>query len=170
MTDLIVRPATSADAPAINAIYNAYVHTSTATFDTAEKTLQDRLAWLAEHDAQHPVLVVVSDDTVVAWGSLSRWANRRAWQHTVEVSTYVDTAACGNGIGPVLLAALVDAGREIGHHALIAQISADNEPSLKMAARAGFERVGTLREVGRKFDRWIDLAMLELLLVSPAGH
>jgi L-amino acid N-acyltransferase len=166
LTDLTVRAATTADAEAINRIYNAYVHTSTATFDTAEKTLTERLEWLGDHGDDHPVLVVTQDDAVVAWGSLSRWASRCAWQHTVEVSTYVDQEARGKGIGPFLLAALVDAGRARGHHALIAQISADNEPSLKMAARAGFERVGTLQEVGRKFDRWIDLALLELVLAD----
>lgn len=170
MSDFIIREATPQDAAAINDIYNAYVHTSTATFDTVEMALADRLAWLGEHGAKHPVLVVEDAGTIVAWGSLSRWANRCAWQHTVEVSTYVSADARGRGIGPHLLEALVAAGRDSGHHALIAQISADNEPSLKMAARAGFERVGTLREVGRKFDTWIDLAMLELILTPSSGQ
>ena len=166
--DIVIRAATTGDAAAINDIYNAYVHTSTATFDTAEATLADRLAWLEEHGDGHPVLVVEQAGRVVAWGSLSRWANRCGWRHTVEVSTYVSADARGRGIGPRLLEALVALGRAHGHHALIAQIAADNEPSLKMAARAGFERVGTLREVGRKFDAWIDLAMLELI-VNPVA-
>ena len=167
VTQDLIRRAIDADVPAINSIYNHYVRTSTATFDTVETDLDQRLAWLRGHGEDHPVLVVVRDREVVAWGSLTRWASRYAWRHTVEVSTYVDPAAVGGGIGPLLLTELVNVARERGHHAVIAQISADNEPSLKMGARAGFERVGTLREVGRKFDRWIDLAMLELI-IAPA--
>lgn len=162
--DTIVRRATHADAPAINDIYNHYVRTSTATFDTVEMSLPDRIAWLAHHGDEHPVFVVQRADTVVAWGSLSPWATRAAWRRTVEVSTYVAASVLGRGIGPVLLQALVESARSQGHHAVIAQISSDNLPSLKMGERAGFERVGTLHEVGYKFDRWIDLAMLELVL------
>jgi len=162
--DLIVRRATRADAPAINDIYNHYVRTSTATFDTVEMSLEDRTVWLTHHGDEHPVYVVEHAGEVVAWGSLSRWATRAAWRRTVEVSTYVAASALGRGIGPILLQALVDAAQDQGHHAVIAQISSDNLPSLKMGERAGFEHVGTLREVGYKFDRWIDLVMLELIL------
>ncbi len=166
MTDLIIRRASHADARAINDIYNHYVRTSTATFDTVEMSLPDRISWLTHHGDRHPVLVVEQDGEVVAWGSLTRWAARDAWRHTVEVSTYVDAAAIGRGLGPLLLRELVEAARGQGHHAVIAQISSDNLPSLKMGERAGFKRVGTLREVGYKFDRWIDLVMLELV-VAP---
>ena len=164
MADLIVRRATHADAPVINDIYNHYVRTSTATFDTVEMSLAGRAEWLTHHGDEHPVLVVEQAGEVMAWGSLSRWASREAWRHTVEVSTYVAATALGRGIGPVLLRELIEAARSRGHHAVIAQISSDNLPSLKMGERAGFKRVGTLREVGHKFDRWIDLAMLELIL------
>lgn len=169
MTDLIVRRATQADAPAINDIYNHYVRTSSATFDTVEMAPADRVVWLSHHGDEHPVLVAEHEGDVVGWGSLSKWATRAAWQHTVEVSTYVAAPALGRGIGPVLLRELVACARDAGHHAVIAQISADNLPSLKMGERAGFEPVGTLREVGHKFDRWIDLVMLELILGHDDG-
>lgn len=170
MSDLIVRRAIQADAPAINDIYNHYVRTSTATFDTVEMSLADRATWLEHHGDEHPVFVVEQAGEVVAWGSLSSWATRAAWRHTVEVSTYVAASASGRGIGPLLLRELVQAARKQGHHAVIAQISSDNLASLKMGERAGFERVGTLREVGHKFDRWIDLAMLELIVGCDAGE
>lgn len=168
MTEIVIRTATEADAPAINAIYNHYVRSSTATFDTVETGLEQRLAWLGHHGHDHPVLVVERHGAAVAWGSLTMWASRSAWRQTVEVSTYVDPEHLGQGVGPALLTELVEIARQRGHHALIVQISSDNTPSLKMAERAGFARVGTLREVGRKFDRWIDLAMLELIVPQPA--
>ncbi len=164
MSELLIRTAARGDAPAIARIYNHYVETSTATFDTQIKSVSDRESWLEDHDERHPVLVAEADGVVVGWGSLTRWAARPAWSRTVEVAVYLDATATGRGVGPALLEQLVEAGRRAGHHALLAQIVAGNDPSIKMSMRAGFERVGTLREVGWKFDRWLDVALLELVL------
>jgi phosphinothricin acetyltransferase len=160
----VIRPATSADAAAIAAIYNHYVRTSTATFDTQEKSAEDRVAWLAEHDASHPVLVAENDGRIVAWGSLSRWGTRCAYEHSVEISVYVHPESTQAGVGPSVAEALIEIGRACGHHALISQTVSENEPSLKMTRRLGFAEVGTLRQVGRKFDRWLDVVLMELLL------
>jgi phosphinothricin acetyltransferase len=148
----------------ITAIYNHYVLHSEATFDTEQKSVEDRTAWLESHDANHPVLVAERRGTVCGWGSVSPWGTRPGWRHTVELSVYVDASATRAGLGPLLLDELVDACRRVGHHALMAQIVADNTASLKMVERAGFQRVGTLVQVGRKFDRWLDLALVELVL------
>ncbi len=79
---------------------------------------------------------------------------------------YLAPDATGAGIGSRLLAAALDAARDAGHHAVVAQIEAENAPSLRLAERAGFERKGTLSEVGYKFDRWLDVVMLQLTLGS----
>ena len=167
MPDYLIRPATDADAAAIASIYNHYVRTSTATFDTEEKSVEDRIGWLAEHGEAHPVIVAEDAGRVVAWGSLSRWGSRRAYRHSVEISVYVAAHATRLGLGPAMSEALIALGRDLGHHAIISQIVSENEPSLKMSERLGFENVGTLREVGRKFDRWLDLVLMELVLVPP---
>jgi len=168
LQDLTIRPAASADAADIARIYNHYVETSTATFDHAPKTVDDRVAWIGGRRAEHPVLVAERDARVVGWGSLSPYRERWGWRLTAEVGVYVDSEATGTGVGPRITEALVESARSSGLHALISQIVADNEPSLKMAERAGFVRVGTLREVGRKFDRWLDLAIMELVLDGPS--
>ena len=167
MNDLTIRPAAESDASAIAAIYNHYVRTSTATFDTVERSVAIQLAWLAEHVDPHPVLVAESDGGVVAWGALSRWGTRSAYLHTVEISTYVAPDAVGQGLGPALSEVLIGRARALGHHAIISQIVHENEASLSMARRLGFERIGTLREVGRKFDRWLDVVLMELVLDAP---
>lgn len=159
-----IRMAAPDDIESITRIYNHYILESTATFDTEPKTVEDRASWLRERDAAHPVLVAEGEGKVLGWGSLSPWAQRPAWRHSVEVSIYIDANATGQGIGPALLVALTDHARRAGHHAMLSQIVADNEPSLKLSRRAGFEHVGTLREVGRKFDRWLDVALVELVL------
>jgi len=171
MSQLAIRPATDADAAAIATIYNHYIRTSTATFDTEEKSVANRLAWLGEHGGAYPVLVAHEDGgEIVAWGSLSKWGTRCAYRHSVEISVYVAPAATKAGLGPAMCEALIELGRELGHHAIISQIVSENEPSLKMGARLGFENVGRLRQVGRKFDRWLDVVLMELLIEPSAAE
>jgi len=159
-----IRTATVNDAAAIAAIYNHYVTSSTATFDTESKSVDDRAEWLRDRGPDYPVLVVERGGRVLGWGALSKWGTRCAYRHTVEISIYVAPDATGDGLGPALGEALAAQARSVGHHAVISQIVAGNEPSLKMAARLGFVEVGRLREVGRKFDRWLDVVEMELVL------
>jgi phosphinothricin acetyltransferase len=166
MRSVSIRPALPSDAAAIAAIYSHYVVTSTATFDTEPVTAEQRAAWLAERGPEHPVLVASSGGEVVAWGSLSPYAPRPAWGATVEVGVYVDSAHVGTGIGSSMLAALVEEARAAGHHAIISRIVSENAASIAMAEKAGFERVGHLREVGRKFDRWLDVIVMEYLIAE----
>jgi len=165
MSEFVVRPAREGDAAAINAIYNHYVRTATATFDTEEMSLERRVAWLAEHTGPYPALVAHdSAGVVLGWGSLSRWGTRNAYRHTVEISVYVAAEHIGRGVGPALSDALLGEARRLGHRAVISQIVHENEPSLKMAERQGFEHVGTLKQVGRKFDRWLDVVLMEYVI------
>ena len=164
VNELVIRRAGAEDACAVADIYNHYIRNSTATFDTVERSVDDRVEWLAGHDDEHPVLVAQTGERVTGWGSVTRWGTRPAWWHTVELSVYVAADAVGSGVGPQLLDAIVEEARRAGHHALVAQIVTENERSLRMAARAGFERVGAMHQVGYKFDRWIDLALLERIL------
>lgn len=159
-----VRPATVHDAEAIAAIYNHYVKASTATFDTSPKSVEDRVEWISEHGPRLPILVIEIEETVVGWGALSPYATRPAWGNTVELGIYLDPDVRGRGLGFTLGKALIDAAREEGHHALIAQIVSDNAASMHLMGRLGFERVGHLREVGLKFDRLHDVVLFELLV------
>ena len=156
-----VRPAAVDDAAAIAAIYNQAVVSSTATFDLVPVTVESRRQWLAEHDERHPVLVAERDGLVVAWGSLSSVSDRGAWDATVEISTYVDEGHLGTGLGKLLGVALIDAAGEAGHHVIMSRVCADNEASIRLAGSLGFTPAGVLHEVGRKFDRWLDVVILE---------
>jgi phosphinothricin acetyltransferase len=164
VSEVLIRRATLGDARAIADVYNYYVANSTATFDTEPKSVGERIAWLTQHGDEHPVFVAESEGGVVGWGALSPYRERPAWRHTAEVAVYLSAESTGKGIGAELLGALVDAAREVGHHVLLSQIVSENTASLRMTERVGFERVGTLRQVGRKFDRWIDLELLILEL------
>ena len=163
--DIMVRPAVRSDAAAIADIYNQAVLRSVATFDTVPETVEARERWLDEHSSpRHPVLVAEADGRVVGWASLSSWSNRCAYETTVEISTYIDEGWRGKGLGPMLSRAVLEAGAAAGVHSVLSRICTENEASLGMARSLGFREVGVLHEVGRKFDRSLDVMMLEKLL------
>lgn len=160
-----IRPATAVDAARIAAIYNVAVATSTATFDEQEKTPQDRAAWLAAHEAAGlPVLVAEHDGEVIGWGSLSAYSDRCSYRSTVEISVYIDGRHLHEGLGSALSHALIEAAPGCGVHAILARICTENAASIGMTRKLGFTELGTMRETGCKFGRWLDVAVFELLV------
>jgi L-amino acid N-acyltransferase YncA len=161
---VIIRPATVDDLPAINEIYNHYVLHSTSTFQTEPEPLEGRAAWFAAHDDAHPVTVAERAGEVLGWASLSRFHPRAGYRFTVEDSVYVRHDCHRQGIGRALLADLIDRATALGYHTILALISADQEASLALHRQFGFAQVAYLREVGTKFDRWLDVIYLQRLL------
>ncbi|MCE5203413.1 MAG: N-acetyltransferase family protein [Coriobacteriales bacterium] len=159
-----IRPATAADSAAIAAIYNDAITSSTATFDTEPKTPEDRAAWLTEHRERHPVLVAEKDGRVVGWGACSTWSDRCAYDATVELSVYVDPDEHRHGVGRTLSRELIGLAPALGIHSIIGRICTENTASLALAETLGFSLVGVMHEVGRKFGRWLDVAIWELLI------
>ncbi len=159
-----LRPAVPADLPAINAIYNHFVEHSTCTYQTEPSTEFERAEWFAEHGPQHPVTVAEIDGEVVGWASLSRFHSRCAYKWTVENSVYVRHDQHGRGIGSALLADSIDRARAVGHHTIIALIDAEQAGSVALHLKFGFVQVAHLREVGFKFDRWLDVVYLQYIL------
>jgi len=158
---LMIRPATEKDVTAITEIYNDAILNSTATFDTELKTVEDRLHWLNNHDAMHPVIVAESDGKVLGWASLSRWSERAAYDTTAEVSLYVHKDYRNQGIGKRLLEMLTLEGKTVGLHSLIARITEGNEKSFYLHELFGFEDVGTLKEIGKKFGNYLDVRIMQ---------
>lgn len=159
-----LRPATLADLEAINAIYNHYVATSTCTFQTVPATAEERLAWFEAHDDAHPVTVAVIENEVVGWACLSLYNPRQAYGRTVENSIYVRHDRQAQGVGRALLADLLTRAQALGHHTVIAVISADQPASLALHRAFGFEEKGRLAELGFKMGRWVDVVYLQRML------
>jgi phosphinothricin acetyltransferase len=164
MSDLSVRLATEADLPAIRAIYNHYVHTSTATFQLDPDTEADRQAWFRGHGERHPVTVAELAGEVVGWASLSEWKERAAYARTVEASVYVRVGHERHGIGRRLLADLLDRARELGHRVVIGGACTEHPASIALQQALGFVPVGTFRSTGYKFGRWLDVTYLQVVL------
>ena len=163
---IMIRPAAQADVPAILEIYNEAVLNTTASYDYEPSTLPTRLAWFDSHVAQHhPVFVAVDDaDCVIGWSSLSEFRSRVGYRFTVEDSIYVAAGRRGQGIGKLLIPPLIEAARQLRMRSIIAAIDADSAASLHLHELFGFERVAYLKQVGYKFDRWLDVVYMELLL------
>jgi L-amino acid N-acyltransferase len=159
-----VRLATLDDAESIREIYNLEVTTSTATFDLVPRSLEDQRAWLSERSGARAVLVAEDDGQVCGFGSLSPWRDRPAYATTVEDSVYVHRDRQGHGVGRLLLGELVSTATAHGFHACMARIVGGHEASIALHQRCGFEVVGTEREVGRKFGKWLDVVLMERLL------
>ena len=161
-----IRAVEDRDVPAITGIYNDAVQHTTAIWNDATVDDADRLRWLTRHrEAGHPVLVAVDeDDAVLGYATYGPWRDFDGYARTVEHSVYVHRDARGGGIGRALMEELIDAARARGMHVMVAGIDAGNTGSIRLHERLGFTRVGLLPQVGRKFDRWLDLAFLQLTL------
>ena len=161
---ITIRLARADDLEAINRIYNHYVLYSTCTYQEEPSTPEERAAWFAAHDPQHPVTVAERAGEVVGWGSLSRFHPRSAYSKTVEDSVYVRKDCHRQGIGKSLLGDLLERGKAIGHHSVIALIDSSQRGSVVLHEQFGFVEVGRLREVGFKFGRAGDVVYMQRML------
>ena len=158
------RLATIDDAEATREIYNLEVTESTVTFDLVPRTFEEQCEWLTARSGAHAVLVGDDEGEVVGFASLSPFRDRPAYSTTVENSVYVRRDQRGKGVGKFLLAELITLATSHGFHAMIARIVGDHDASIALHRSLGFEVVGTEREVGRKFGRWLDVLEMQRLL------
>jgi phosphinothricin acetyltransferase len=161
---VVIRRAVQADLEAITEIYNEAIATTTATFDTEPKTSAERLTWFAGHGERHPVLVADLEGKVAGWACLSPWSDRAAYADSAETSFYVKSEHRGQGIGRQLKAAVIDEARKLGFHTLIARVAEGSRESIHLNESFGFKYIGTLKEVGRKFGRLLDVHLLQKML------
>ncbi|QCO00454.1 N-acetyltransferase family protein (plasmid) [Azospirillum argentinense] len=165
-----VRDATEADLPRILEITNEAIANTTAVWSLVPATLESRKAWMLDRQSRgFPILVADQDGAVLGFASYGDYRPWDGYLHTVEHSIYVHPDAQGRGVGRALLAALVERAEAQGKHAMVAGIEAGNTASIALHRRAGFEEAGQLRQVGRKFGRWLDLLFMQKLFPGPAN-
>lgn len=164
---MIVRDATPEDVQRILDITNEAITHTTANWSLEPTTLDERREWFQEHQrGGYPVLVAEDDGSVIGFAAYGPFRPKAGYRFTVEHSVYVDTAQRGHGVGRELLAALIERAVASGVHVMIGGIDADNIASIRLHARFGFQQTGCLRQVGRKFDRWLDLLIMQRILSS----
>ena len=163
---IIVRKATPDDLTAITEIYNQAILRTTATFDTEPKSLEEQKVWFSSHDHKYLVLVAEEDGKVIGWASLSKWSDRCAYSDTAEISLYVYEKNRGKGTGRKLLETIVLEGEKAGLHSIIARIAEGNQMSIHLHQSVGFEHIGIMKEVGRKFGRLLDIYLMQKIYKS----
>jgi L-amino acid N-acyltransferase len=165
MPPITVRDAQEDDLQGLLEIYNDVVRTSTAVFSDQTVTLAERTEWVAARRAQgFPVLVAADEQDVAGFGSLGAFRSWPGYRTTVEHSVHVRADRRGQGIGTAILEALIERARALEKHAMIAGVEAENVASIRLHERFGFVEVARLPEIARKFDRWLDLVLLELII------
>lgn len=168
-----VRPAVAGDLSAISAIYAHHVETGVGTFELAPPDDEElRRRWRDIVDRSLPYLVATLPERsagIAGYAYASPYRARPGYRYTVEDSVYVDPACIGQGVGRALLVALIAACMPLGYRQMVAVIGgSDNAASIRLHAAVGFERVGCLTAVGRKFDRWVDTVLMQRAL-GPGG-
>ncbi|MFI8480566.1 GNAT family N-acetyltransferase [Pseudomonas sp. NPDC078700] len=158
--------ATEDDLPELLAIYNDAVLNSTAIWNETTVDLENRRLWLRDRlGAGFPVLAARNmTGRLVGYATYGTWRSIEGFRHTVEHSVYVCADQRGLGIGPLLMKALIERARSAKLHVMVAAIESENRASIRLHKQLGFSTTGQMPQVGRKFDRWLDLTFMQLNL------
>lgn len=161
---MLIRPVKIEDAAALCEIYNFYVENTTITFEETRVPAGDFAKRIQDISANHPWLVAEVDGEIVGYGYANAWKLRSAYRYCVESTMYLAQSAMGKGYGTALYLQLIDELRKRNVHSILAGIATPNEASFALHKKLGFEQVGLFKQVGKKFDRWLDVAYWELIL------
>ena len=163
---MLIRDALDADLPALRDIFNDAVLNTTAIWMDNVVDLANRQAWFAARAQQgYPILVAENAaGEVVGYASFGDWRPFDGFCHTVEHSVYIRADQRGKGLGPQLLAALIERAKACDKHMMVAAIENGNAASIRLHQRLGFAITGQMPQVGRKFGRWLDLTFMQLIL------
>ncbi|MBC7849666.1 MAG: N-acetyltransferase [Chitinophagaceae bacterium] len=162
---ITVRPAVESDLPLLLEIYNEVIMNTTAVYDYEPHTMEMRQQWWqAKQSQRFPVFVAEANGLIAGFSSIGPFRAWAAYQYTVENSIYVAASSRGKGIGKVLLPPLINAAKELKMHSIVAGIDASNTASIKLHQSFGFEEVAHFKQVGWKFNQWLDLKFLQRIL------
>jgi len=163
-----IRDAVQSDLEQITAIYNEVLTNSTAIYNDRPATVDERISWWRSRIAQgYPVVVAADGAHIAGFGSFGDFRAWPGYRFTVEGTVHIHAGSRGHGVGTELLKAILHRARAVGKHIMTAGVDSGNAASLRFLERFGFERVGHLREVGYKFDRFLDLVLLEYWITPP---
>ncbi len=159
-----IRTASIDDLMPITEIYNWATLNTTTTFDTIAKSEAEQIQWFNDHSGSYCILVAENRKGILGWASLNKWSNRCAYSETAEVSLFVAEDFHGKGVGSALLNALIESGKKHGLHTILARIAEGGAASIHIHEKLGFESIGKMKEVGNKFERRLDVDLMQLML------
>lgn len=160
---LKIRKALIKDIKQITNIYNEAIKKTNATFDTKEKTISEQKLWFKNHGPKNPIIVAEKNGSIFGWAALSKYDDKCAYSDTAEISLYIKTEHQGQGIGRKLIDEIIKQGEKAGLHSIIARITTGNNISVDLHKSVGFEIVGIMKEVGYKFEKRLDVYLMQKL-------
>lgn len=165
---MLIRDAVEADFAAITAIYNEVLTQSTAIYNDGPASVEERISWWRNRVAQgYPVLAAADGAQIHGFATFGDFRAWPGYRFTVEGTVHISSGARGRGVGTELLQAILARAKTLGKHVMIAGVDSENAASLRFLERFGFERAGHLREVGYKFDRFLNLVFLQYWISPP---
>ena len=165
MQNTIIRIAVSEDIPSILAIVNHAILHTTSNYNYETQGLDIQTKWFEDKAIKNfPIIVAELENRVIGFGTYGTFREKIGYQFTVEHSVYVAENYIGNGIGKLLLAELINLAKEQNLHVMIGAIDAENKSSIAFHQKFGFKNVGNISQVAYKFDRWLDLVLMQLTL------
>ncbi|MEO6329757.1 MAG: N-acetyltransferase family protein [Ginsengibacter sp.] len=165
---ITVREASEIDLDELLEIYNEIILNTTAVYQYEIHTLEMRREWFVTKQQQgYPVFIAEEDNAIAGFSTFGPFRNWQAYKYSVENSIYVAANQRGKGISKLLMPPLIEAAKKLNMHTIIAGIDATNDVSLRLHKNFGFEEVAYFKQVGYKFDRWLDLKFLQLILETP---
>ncbi len=161
MKRILVRKASLSDIACICEIYNEAIVNTVATFDTVPKTLSEQRDWYMSRGDRYPVFVAEDETKVIGWASINAYSDRLAYSQTAEISIYVSFKSQGKGAGKALMGTLIEAAKQSEFHVLLARITSGNQVSVQLHRAFGFQLVGVMKEVGKKFNQLLDVHLYQ---------
>lgn len=159
-----IRPVTAADAAAICEIYNHYVTTTGISFELEPVSVEQMTQRINDIASRYVWLVYEEQGRVLGYAYASQWKPRLAYRHSVESSVYLAADSGGKGVGALLYGALFAQLKQREVHVIMAGIALPNAASIGLHEKMGFVKVGHFKEVGNKFDQWLDVGYWQLIL------
>lgn len=159
-----IRNANTNDLPNILSIYNWAVEQTVATFDTEVKNINDHRDWFKDFDNGYPLKVIEIENKIIGFGLLKAFSDRKAYDTTCELTIYILPGYQGQNLGSQMMDELIDSAKAKKIRVILSKIEAGSSASINIHKKFGFEVVGTMNKVGFKFDRWLDVTIMQKIL------
>lgn len=160
----MIRHVTGEDADRIATIYNKYITDTRITFEERPVSVDEIILRIQIITEKYPWLVYEDNGVVIGYTYATQWKQRAAYRFAVETAIYLDSDYVGKGIGSKLKGAMIDELRELSIHSIISGVALPNDASVALCEKFGFKKIAHFKEVGYKFDKWIDVAYWQLIL------
>ena len=166
----MIRNIKMTDAHDIMEIYNYYITFTHVTFEERPLTLTEMENRISDIKVDFPWIVYIDNERILGYAYANKWRTRSAYRYSVESTVYLRHDAIGKGIGSVLYGHLLNTLRETGYHAVIGSLALPNDESVRLHEKFGYKQTAHLKEVGKKFGKWIDVGYWELILAKKVDQ